>query len=299
MNIVLDYGVRLSEDELKLLSSVSEGASDVFILNPMTCRTERDLNTEDGITFITNLPNDVLRYHAEFFKAHSDAPQWVFILRGEHGNDINILKAAALEYNLKKCHFAYAPDTVSLAEEVKTAALKKLAKKGKTLLFAKRGHIWREELARILFGSDESKYILMNRREMRETDASILFICGTGESDFADVICPEGMEPYFIVNSSASLQHYINPSRLEAKLAEIYNMTVERVRERLFFVNIQNEKYLMSIEKDENTDAMAAGALIWDSFGLPVVRNEYTEENIKSFIKKEHCNVEKIKENIF
>ena len=75
-------------------------------------------------------------------------------------------------------------------------------------------------------------------------------------------------------------------------------MTAERVESRLYFVDIESEMWLADNGKAVGDDAVSDGILIWDRFGLPVSRKEYTEANIEMVAIRSHENIEGLREII-
>ena len=63
-------------------------------------------------------------------------------------------------------------------------------------------------------------------------------------------------------------------------------------------VLLESELWLSDANKPTGDDAVADGILIWDCFGLPVSRAEYTEANIKTVAFRCHENMEKLMELI-
>ena len=128
-----------------------------------------------------------------------------------------------------------------------------------------------------------------------ETDAEFCLLCGEKESDFKGIILPNKIEPYFVFNLKGELQLFINSDALVTELSECYHMTVERIRTRLYFVDIESEKWLFKSNRTDSIDVISSGILLWDDFGLPVSREQYTVSNIEKSALENHKSVEKIK----
>lgn len=297
MNIVFDDGLNLDDEYREVLASLLPIGNAPLKLNSSTARTDGTPRSDEGFVFLTHLPVDVLKYHSQFFESHKDAPQWFFVLLNKSDHGITDLRNAARKYNLKNPVLFHARNIDTFESAVNSIVNTKQITKGKALLFTKHKRAWTTDLARILFDS-EGKYEIMDSVNMAVTDAETLLLCGEKITDFKGFELPGNMEPYFIFKFKGELQHYINPNTLISELSEYYHMTVERVESRLFFVDIESENWLADTSKLVGDDAVAEGVLLWDSFGLPVSRTEYTEYNINTVVCRCHENMERLKQII-
>lgn len=297
MNIVFDDGLNLDDEYREVLASLLPIGNAPLKLNSSTARTDGTPRSDEGFVFLTHLPVDVLKYHSQFFESHKDAPQWFFVLLNKSDHGITDLRNAARKYNLKNPVLFHARNIDTFESAVNSIVNTKQITKGKALLFTKHKRDWTTDLARILFDS-EGKYEIMDSVNMAVTDAETLLLCGEKITDFKGFELPGNMEPYFIFKFKGELQHYINPNTLISELSEYYHMTAERVESRLFFVDIESENWLADTSKLVGDDAVAEGVLLWDSFGLPVSRTEYTEYNINTVACRCHENMERLKQII-
>ena len=297
MNIVLDDGLRLDDEYREALATLLPVGNAPLKLNSSTAKTDGTPNSDEGFVFLTHLPVDVLKYHSLFFESHTDAPQWFFILLSKNDHGITDLRNAARKYNLKNTVLFHAENINNFTAAVKEIANTKCIFKGKALLLSKHKRTWTSDLAHILF-DDESKYEVMDSANMSETHSETILLCGEKITDFKGFSLPKNMEPYFIFRFKGELQHYINPTTLIAELAEYHHMTAERVESRLYFVDIESEMWLADNGKAVGDDAVSDGILIWDRFGLPVSRKEYTEANIEMVAIRSHENIEGLREII-
>lgn len=294
MNIVFDDGLRLDDSYRAALAPLLPVGNAPLELNRETSKTDGTPCSGEGFVFLTHLPVDVLKYHAEFFKSHSDAPQWSFILLNRNDHGLTDLKTAARKYDLKNCTMFHAKDM-----EAFEAAIKEVSKyhitKGKTLLLSKHRKNWITDLANLLFEGKENKYEIMDLVTMSDTDAEILLLCGEKTGDFKKIPLPKNKEPYFVFRFRDELQQYMNKDTLVAELAEYYHMTTERIESRLYFVDMESEIWLTESVRSGGEDAVSGGVLLWDRFGLPVSRSEYTEKNIAAAASERHKDMEEIR----
>lgn len=296
MNIVYDYKINLDESYRKELARILPEGHAAMRLDPMTSKTDGTPDKEEGFVFITDLPNgDVMKYHSEFLKEYSDAPQWFFVLINDSGQGKNEIEFAAMKHNLKNRTIYHAKDVTAFADVISQIAAAKPTTKGKALLLSKHKCSWTADLAKILFGENENKYIIMDSVNMGDTDADVLLLCGEKASDFERISLPDGMEPYFIFNFDKELQQYINLDSFIAKLAENQNMTTERLKARLFCVNMASEQWLLKFNEYSESNFESSNILLWDRFGLPLSRKEYDDEKINSFALKFHESIDKIR----
>lgn len=297
MNIVFDDGLNLDDEYREILAPLLPVGNAPLRLNSSTAETDGTTRSAEGIVFLTHLPVDVLKYHSQFFESHKDAPQWFFVLLNKSDHGITDLKNAARKYNLKNYVQFHAGNIETFKSAVNSIVNTKKITKGKALLLSKHKRTWTTDLARILF-DDDSKYEIMDSVNAGDTDSEILLLCGEKITDFKGFELPANMEPYFIFKFKDELQLYIDPRILISELSEYHHMTAERVESRLYFVDIESEHWLADTSKTTKNDAVADGILIWDRFGLPVSRNEYTEANISEVAHSCHKNIEELKQII-
>ena len=296
MNIVLDDGLILDEDCRTALVPLLPSETAPLKLNAATSKTDGTPNPDEGFVFLTNLPVDVLKYHADFFNNQSSAPQWFFVLLSKNDHGMTDLRNAAIKYNLKNCLIFHAKDCADLELIINKIANSTQITRGKAVFLSKHERSWIAALAKQLYGSDEKRYVIMNSASMGETDAEYLLLCGEKASDFRSIRIPGSIEPYFIFQIKEELQQYLKPDSLIAALSKNYNMTAERVKSRLYFIDVESECWLSNPDRCAGKDAVSAGILLWDRFGLPVSRREYRKENIETAISEFHANLMKIKQ---
>ena len=297
MNIVFDDGLDLDDEYREALASLLPIGNAPLRLNSSTARTDGTPSSDKGFVFLTHLPVGVLQYHSQFFENHKDAPQWFFVLLNKSDHGITDLRNAARKHNLKNPVLFHARNIGAFESAVNSIVNTKQITKGKVLLFSKHKRTWTTDLARILF-DDDSKYEIMDSVNVADTDSETLLLCGEKITDFKGFELPGNMEPYFVFKFKGELQHYINPSTLISELSEYHHMTTERVESRFYFIDIESELWLADTSKTTGDDAVADGILIWDCFGLPVSRTEYTEAKIEAVACGCHKNIEKLKQII-
>lgn len=297
MNIVFDDGLRLDDEYREVLAQILPIGNAPLRLDSSTGKTDGTPNSDEGFVFITYLPVDVLKYHSIFFENHKDAPQWFLVLLNKNDHGITDLRNIARKYDLKNPVLFHAGNLRAFESAVNNIVNTKQITKGKVLLFSKHKRTWTNDLARILF-DDDGKYEIMDSVNIADTDSETLLLCGEKITDFKGLELPGNMEPYFVFRFKGDLQHYINPNTLISELAEYHQMTTERVESRLYFIDIESEIWLSDTNKSTGDEAMADGILIWDRFGLPVSRDQYTEVNIKTAAYRSHKNMERLMEII-
>lgn len=297
MNIVFDDGLRLEDGYREVLTQLLPIGNAPLKLDSSTAKTDGTPCSDEGFVFITNLRVDVLKYHSVFFENYKDAPQWFFVLLNKNDHGITDLRNAARKHNLKNPVLFHAKNVEAFKKAINDIANAKQITKGKTLLLSKHKRAWTTDLAHILF-DDDSKYEIMDSTNIVDTDSETLLLCGEKAADFTGFELPSSMEPYFVFRFKGELQHYINPSEFISEIAEYHHMTTERVESRLFFIDIESEIWLSNANKPTGDDAVADGILVWDCFGLPVSRAEYTEANIKTVAYRCHDNMKRLMEII-
>ena len=295
MNIVFDDGVMLDAKYRQALAGLLPLGNAPLKLNSLTAKTDGSLKRDEGIVFITHLPVDVLKHHILFFENYNDVPQWFFILLNENDHGLTALENAARSCGLKNHSVFYANSTENFENTVEEIAATKVAVKGKALFLSKHKKNWIKDFSELLFGDDESKYEIMCSVNMAEMDAEILLLCGESRRDFENVNIPDNMEPYFVFRFKNELQYYVNCDEFVSELASVYHMTTERVESRLFYIDMEGEKWLSKSFKTAGDEALTDGILIWDSFGLPVSRKEYSEKRIANTVQKSHESFEELK----
>lgn len=294
MNIVFDEDLRLDDAYREALALILPVENAPLKLNSLTSKTDGTPCSDEGFVFLTHLPVDVLKYHSEFFENHKDAPQWFLVLLNKNDHGVTDLRNAARKHNLKNCVVFHAGDIGAFKAAIKEISNTKYIVKGKVLLLSKHKRIWISALADLLF-EDENKYEITDSASMSDTDSETLLLCGEKVTDFKGFVLPDNMEPYFVFQFKSELQHYINPGILIGELAECHHMTTERVESRLYFVDIESEMWLSNDNKITGEDAVSEGILLWDRFGLPASRNDYSETNIETAARRNHQSVEKLR----
>lgn len=296
MNIVFDEGLCLEDRCREMLAPLLPAENAPLRLSASTSKTDGTPRDNEGMVFLTNLPVDVLKYHSDFFQRYKSAPQWFFILLNRSDHGLSDLKNAARKIGLKNCTMLHAGSAEAFEKAVKEVAGAKHITRGKALFLTKHSRGWPSELARLLYGEDDHKYDIMDSSDLSETDAETLLLCGETMSDFKGVTLPGGMEPYFVFRFKDEIFHYIVSNGLVEELAGQYHMTTERARSRLYFVDLESEWWLTGDSKPTGEDAVNDGILLWDRFGLPVSRREYSERNIAAMAQRAHKSLEEIKQ---
>lgn len=282
MNIVFDEGLQLEEPFRKALVPLLPAGNSPLKLHSSTSRTDGTPRPEHGFVFLTHLPVDVLKYHAEFFERHKDAPQWFFVLLSRSDHGLMELKNAARKYDLKNCTLYHAGDADAFAAAVQQIAAAGRITKGKAVFLSKHRRAWVSDLAELLFAGNAERYEIMDPVNRSDTDAEFLLLCGEKLRDFRGMALEENREPLFLFRLRESLQHYIQSDCLIEELASVYRMTPERVRGRLFFVDGESERWLSRSRRTAGAEAVSDGIILWDRFGLPLSRSEYTEPRIEA-----------------
>ena len=293
MNIVFDYNVDLTSEYRSALSPILPKGLAPLLLDPIAgLRGTPD--RKEGFVFVTSLPSDILNYHEKFFEKYKDAPQWFVILIHKSDQGIMRLNEAGTRYGLYNFKSYFVSDLDHFVKAVDQIASEKKKVPGKILICAKHKNTDLEKLGRFLFGEDTSRFDVQILAEALETDASILFLCGERQNDFRNLKILEGMEPYFIVlKPEMHIQQYLRPDDLICFLASQFCMTAERVMKRIFFVSLQ---YEMMKQKISVRDAIQDQELfIWDSFGLPLPRKDYTTKAANDFLKKYYTDGSRLK----
>lgn len=293
MNIVFDNNLTLSPEYRVAIEPVLKQGLSPLILDSM----EGLKGTPDdkaGFVFFTSLPTDILRYHGDFLKEYNNAPQWFFVLVDTNEHGVSLLKDAAIKYNLNSYKIYYASGIDALKCTVSDIVSAKTKIAGKVLICSKHQSTCRN-LGEYLFENDMDQYDCQIAGSDIETDASKLILCGCEEKDFMNVKLPQAMEPIFVVTDfERNVQQFLHPDRLIKILSDSFDMTIERVKTRLYFISIKGESWLN--EKAVGKEALSKGVLMWDSFGLPLPREEYTAEKIQKFIKTNYIYSKNLKE---
>lgn len=283
MNIVFDYNVDLISEYRSALSPILPKGLAPLLLDPIAgLRGTPD--RKEGFVFVTSLPSDILNYHEKFFKEYKDVPQWFVILIHKSDQGIMRLNEVRTQYGLHNFKSYFVSDLDHFVIAVDQIASEKKKVLGKILICSKHKNPDMEKLGRFLFGEDTLRFDTQILTEVLETDASILFLCGERKNDFRNLKILDGMEPFFIIlKPEMHIQQYLRPDDLICFLASEFCMTVERVMKRIFFVSLQYE--MMKEEISARDDIQNHELFIWDSFGLPLARKDYTTKAANDFLK--------------
>lgn len=293
MNIVVDYNVVLAPEYREALYPLIPKGLEPLHLDPMD-GLKGTPNAKEGFLLITALPTDILNYHGKLFETYKDAPQWFVILVNESDYGIMQLNEARMKYGLNNFKAYFAPDLDRFADIVGQIASEKMRVSGKALICSKHKNSDLETLGQFLFGDHKARYDTQSLTEEVETDASMLLLCGERKNDFQNLKIPEGMEPYYIVlKPEMHVQQYLKPDGLILFLASEYGMTTERVARRLFFISLQYE--ILKKERSVEAGMKDREILVWDSFGLPLARKDYTSKTVSAFLEKNYTDGERLK----
>lgn len=293
MNIIFDNNLELSPEYRAAIEPVLAQGLSPLVLDSMA-GLKGTPDEKAGFLFFTSLSIDILGYHGDFLRAHNHAPQWFFVLVGDDDHGASLLKDAAIKYNLNSYKIYHASDIDSLKSSISDIVSTTIKISGKVLICSKHKNTC-HNLGQYLFGNDTGKYDCQIAGPDIKTDASVLIFCGREERDFKNVHLPQGMEPIFVVTDpERNVQQFLQPDRLFEILSNSFNMTVERVKARLYFISIKGENWRN--EKVIGGDALSKGILMWDPFGLPLSRKEYTAEKIEAFISSHYTDCKHLKE---
>lgn len=294
MNIVFDAGLKLDREYREALDVLIPADNATLTLDSMTAKTDGTPNIDEGFVFVTDLPVDVMKYHIDFFAKYKNAPQWFFVLVNKSNSGLADIANAARRCDLKNYTKLHAGDLEEFKKAIEKIQASIIVSNGKVLLLSKHERAWPEQFARLIC-EDSEKYEIMNSANMHESDSEYMILCGENMKDFMDMQFPCNAEPYFVFNIKSDIQFFIEHDELISEIAKCYHMTSERVLERMFFVDIENEEWLLSPNPRAGDYAAHDGVLIWDKFGLPVSRDEYTEPNIRKAAEKSRDDIEKIR----
>lgn len=298
MNIVIDSNIKLDRpctEHLRRLLKKGEAPS---VLNEVTGKLEGSFNETESTVFITGIPVDVMKYHGDFFRKYQAVPQWFFIVIGANTHGVALLKKAEIIYNLNSCRFYYAPTAPKLFSAIDEIAADYVSISGKTLIFFKHKKDtadYAEQLAAYLFDGDKDKYEIAYDSIDPKSGAGALLICGEEERDFKQITVPETMKPVFaVIRPEKHLQQYLHPEHLYDLLALSFDMTAERVKTRTYFVSVVAQEWFQ--KRNVGKTAAENGLLMWDGFGLPVSRSNYSADRIEGFLSDGYFDTERLKQ---
>lgn len=297
MNIVLDGNVRLDAGCKERLKKLLQKGREPAVLDEYTGKLNGMFNESEITVFITCIPVDVMKYHGDFFRKHTAVPQWIFVVYGSNSHGVSLLKKAEISYNLNSCRYYYAPAVPQLLSTIDEIAEDNMCFSGKTMIFLK--HRKEEggaaaQLAAYLFGDDSEKYEIAYERIDPKSGAGALLICGEEERDFKKIEVPETMKPIFVIlHPEKHLQQYLHPEKLYELLAASFDMTSERVKTRTYFVSAAAQEW--QLKRNIGSKAAEDGLILWDRFGLPVSRKNYSAESIEGFLSQGYFDGKKLR----
>ena len=255
------------------------------------------------VVLITSLSAGWLKYHSEFVARHRDqTSSWIVVLvqdREEDHQNTGVLssqiKSAFGDMHLRL--FVYRPKT----DDAKTLAQEILAvpdKRGqKALLYSIRPSSGKRTLAKLLQiylpkWQFEAAQEDLPRKVLAESDAAVTVIVAKEFQELYNSERPESVHPFFVLsmpdeNVQLFLQrdHFLQNRELRRemeKLAQWAGITVEAAEKRLFFISPLFELWRVN----NVTPKEDVRFVMWDAFGLPIPRGEYSDAAVQDFLSQ-------------
>ncbi len=284
MHIVKDFTVEdAAVERLTGCSkfSVISGADECFGL-PET----------DSVVFITDLPTGILDYHAKFFSLNkSSVKSWTVILLNK--NKVT-QKQAKLCFSAPgvRVNLLTDTDTPGDIQSIRESIAEADRVQSKTVLIYSVRPDVEKELLKELLEARLPNYNFQTATEtpgedlLSKTSAAHVIVTGRTMEDF-NVPLPSGISPLYVMtgiqeNVQACLKRDMLAENLFRYVPDKLSLTSESAK-KLFFCTSALYELWNATATDPRLDSRF---VMWDEFGLPLPRKEYTTENCLRFLSR-------------
>lgn len=248
--------------------------------------------SDDCVLFLTTMPAGCLGYQRTFFDAHRHSiPLWGVLLLNDSAVVYNHLDAFFGSNGLRRRVFRVTADTDF---ETLSKELTKLTSihPRRVLLYSVRPHCGKRSLAQLL-SEDLPTWEFRTMEEnpphsgLPSTDAGQILIMGQTLSELCAVRLPAGVEPFYVLTMpDMYVQAYLNREQLPGRLLEHdgppVSWTEANAQRHLFYVSPLYESWY----RTNTNPVLDERFVMWDRFGLPCPRRDYTEEKIQEFLSQ-------------
>ncbi len=244
---------------------------------------------DDVIVYVTSMPAGLLKYHDDFFEYHKNkAGKWIVILVNDDKVTFNQLKIgfSSVGTSVDILLWSYVKDDKEIFNRIKSSMK---INNQKVLIYSIRPCCGKKTLAQVLSSSlNEWEFQVAEENStedyISQTDARYIIIVGRTMEDF-NVHIPEGRSPIYVFTMpDENIQAYL-------KKDELPQVLVKYVPEHLEWTPAQAQKYFFFISplyelwRINNVDpTLDNNFVMWDEYGLPMMRSEYTCSNVRKFL---------------
>ena len=246
----------------------------------------------DSAVFITDLPSGILDYHASFFNLNkSSVKSWTVILLNK--NKVT-QKQAKLCFSSSGVRVNILTDTdtpedIQIIRETIAAAGRVQSKT--VLIYSVRPDAEKELLKELLEAqlpdrTFETATETPGEDILAKTSAAQVIVTGRTMEDF-NVPLPSGISPLYVMtgiheNVQAYLKREVLAENLFRYVPDKLSLTPESGKKLFFCTSAQYELW-NATATDPRLDSRF---VMWDGFGLPLPRKEYTSENCLRFLSR-------------
>lgn len=247
---------------------------------------------EDTVLLITTMPSGWLNYHQVFFdRFRHSVTQWIVLLLNENPYVRSHLETFMRVEGSRLHIFATNPENPDFPHiEQQIRKFCRIRQK-KVLLYSRRPNCGKETLKTLLQAylpgwefeiTDQVPAV----QAISNSNAAHVLIAGKDLKDF-EVSVPSEVQPLYVLTMpDKNVQQYLDRASLPRKLcltvSRYQSLTETQAADRLFFVSP-----LYELWHNEKIDPrLDERFLMWDAFGLPETRVQYTKENISAFLSQ-------------
>ncbi len=247
---------------------------------------------DDCVVFITTMPNGCLGYQKKFFDAYRHKiPLWGVLLLNDDEVIHNHLNESFRSSGLRRRIFRITPET---DYNVLADSLTSLAAVHPRLaaVYSARLDCGRKTLIRLL-----SEYLpdwefqpagnTSSHNSLLAAKAGQVIIIGQTLQDIFAVQLSGNIEPFYVLTMpDMNVQAYLKQASLSELMLEHGGTpeawTLSMIKQHLFYVSPLYESWY----RTKTNPKFDSRFVMWDRFGLPCPKNEYTDKNIFSFLSQ-------------
>lgn len=261
--------------------------------------------TINRCVFLTCFSGGIKKYHRELFANNPQITSWtVAVLDVEHGSyQKQYLSQIDQAFYALDTYYEVVFDCSETLQEVRKQCAFP-AKTHKRCVIVSKNQVLAEKVRAVMEGYlplwETAAIAVSTAEEYRFADA--VMVVGEKAEDLAVLAPVTGLNRRYVW-LDRSFPAGWEYDELAETAAEIMNGSGWNIADytKCFYIsNLEYEKFWQQIQSGvTGYSALKEHEefVLWDVYGLPVVREDYTEENIESFLK-ENCCFAKIKERI-
>ena len=274
----------------EILGKIGFADSDIFLLDNGKENFAPINDSINSILWITSMPTGWLKYHQQFFfKYNKKIPLWIILLINGDSIVYNQLKNSIRSgIRTKIVRVTENSNWAQIIEDIKN--IKQIIP-NKLLLYSIKSECGKTTLRNLLLDylpnwTIETMEASPMINGIAASDAAQIVIVGKFLKDFA-IDIPEGISPFYVLTMpDTNVQLYLKRNELPLRLFDIIpkslEWTTKKIASRFFYISPLYEQW----RRAGTVPQFDSRFIMWDTFGLPFPRQDYTTDKIISFLSQ-------------